>query len=168
MPNVDAGLPDQDGQRLTRNHLHSNYSLESYGGEDELGGQTFPTCCKEVWEALHPEPSVDYGREDGEKETGGPTRPTSLDTLPDGRKKGPQHHQSFAAATAEVTGQSKRDINRNLARAEAIGDDLLRLKGTCLDKGVELDALAHGPANIVTVTKRYSRGILGRGAMRAR
>ena len=32
-----------------------------------------------------------------------------------------------------------------MARAEAIGDDLLRLTGTSLDKGVELDALAKLP-----------------------
>ena len=100
---------------------------------------------KEIWEALHPEPSVDYGREDGEEEMGGTTCPTHPETDALGRKKSPQQAQSFAAATAEVTGQSKRDINRNVARAEAIGDDLLRLTGTSLDKGVELDALAKLP-----------------------
>ena len=88
---------------------------------------------KEVWEALHPEPSVDYGREDGEEETAPTNCRTSLDTLPDGRKKGPQHHKGFAASTSEVTGENVRQIQRNVARAEAIGDDLLRLTGTSLD-----------------------------------
>ena len=36
-------------------------------------------------------------------------------------------------------------MNRHLARAEAIGDDLERVTGTSLDKGVELDALAKLP-----------------------
>lgn len=53
--------------------------------------------------------------------------------------------KGFAAATAEVTGESKRAINLNLARAEAIGPDILKLSGTSLDKGVELDALAKLP-----------------------
>ena len=52
---------------------------------------------------------------------------------------------AFAAETAEATGQSKQNINRKLARAEAIGDDLQDVVGTSLDKGVELDALAKMP-----------------------
>ena len=51
----------------------------------------------------------------------------------------------FANDTAKVTGESKRDVNRHLARAEALGDDLPRVTGTSLDKGVELDALAKLP-----------------------
>lgn len=35
--------------------------------------------------------------------------------LSDGRKRGPQHQKSFAAATAEATGLSKSQINRLLA-----------------------------------------------------
>lgn len=38
--------------------------------------------------------------------TGDQTLATSLDTLPDGRKKGPQHQKSFAAETAALTGAS--------------------------------------------------------------
>ncbi len=87
---------------------------------------------KEIWEALHPEPSVDYGREDGgEAEESGTTCPTLA------APKTGRGNIQFAAETAAITGQSKRDINRNVARAEAIGDDLLRLTGTSLDKGVE-------------------------------
>ena len=85
---------------------------------------------KEIWEALHP------------NETGGTSWPTCLS---DGRKAGPQHDEAFAADTSKVSGQSKRDINRHLARAEALGDDLDEVVGTSLDKGVELDALAKMP-----------------------
>ena len=45
----------------------------------------------------------------------------------------------FANDTAKMTGESKRAINQHLARAEALGDDLPRVTGTSLDKGVELD-----------------------------
>ncbi len=85
---------------------------------------------KQIWEALHP------------AETGGTSCPTSL---ADGRQSGPQHQKQFAAETAAVSGESKRDVNRHLARAEAIGEDLERVTGTSLDKGVELDALAKLP-----------------------
>ena len=46
--------------------------------------------------------------------------------------------KGFAAATAEVTGESKAQINRNLARAEAVGDDILKLSGTS-----QMQAVAH-------------------------
>ena len=36
-----------------------------------------------------------------------------------------------------MTGENVRQIQRNVARAEAIGDDILKLSGTSLDKGVE-------------------------------
>lgn len=97
---------------------------------------------KEIWEALHPEPSRGYSLEsydaEGCEESG-----TSCPTL--AAPKTGRGNIQFAAETAAITGQSKRDINRNVARAEAIGDDLLRLTGTSLDKGVELDALAKLP-----------------------
>ena len=48
-------------------------------------------------------------------------------------------HEQFASATSEITGESKSQINRHVARAEALGDDLPRVTGTSLDKGVELD-----------------------------
>lgn len=95
---------------------------------------------KEIWEALHPEPSVDYGRED-ETEVRQIVAPQFAGQLGGAR---PQT-KGFAASTSEVTGENVRQIQRNVARAEAIGDDLLRLTGTSLDKGVELDALAKLP-----------------------
>ena len=53
--------------------------------------------------------------------------------------------KGFAASTAAASGESKRAINQHLARAEALGDDLERIAGTSLDKGVELDALKAMP-----------------------
>jgi len=41
-----------------------------------------------------------------------------------GYKKPPKQERQFAADTAERTGQSKKDINRHVSRAEALGDDL--------------------------------------------
>ena len=72
---------------------------------------------------------MDYGREDGggDAEESGTSCPT-LTTPKTGRG-----NTQFAAETAAITGQSKRAINLNVARAEAIGDDLLRLTGTSLD-----------------------------------
>ncbi|MHB1114638.1 MAG: hypothetical protein ACYC03_15705 [Acidovorax defluvii] len=58
-----------------------------------------------------------------------------------GYGKPPQRPTEFASETAAVTGESKSQINRHLARAEALGDDLDKVTGTSLDKGVELDAL---------------------------
>lgn len=58
-----------------------------------------------------------------------------------GYKTPPKQEKGFAADTAEATGQSKQDINRHVSRAEALGNDLLEVTGTSLDKGVELDAL---------------------------
>ena len=77
---------------------------------------------KAIREALHP------------GETGGASCASSLS---DGRKAGPQHEPQFAADTAKVTGESKSQINRHVARAEALGDDLPRVTGTSLEKGVE-------------------------------
>ncbi len=75
---------------------------------------------KQIWEALHPEQSG-----------------TACPTLPVTGRGNTQ----FAAETASVSGESKRAINRHLARADALGDDLAAVAGTSLDKGTELDAL---------------------------
>ena len=94
---------------------------------------------KQIWEALHPaEPQrvAELEREAGRM--GG----TSSSTHPDGdalgRKKSPQQEKEFAASTATLTGESKQHINRQLAVADALGDDLQKLEGTSLDKGVEI------------------------------
>jgi hypothetical protein len=50
---------------------------------------------------------------------------------------------AFATATAAITGAAERTVQRGVARATALGVDLLkRIVGTCLDLGTELDALA--------------------------
>lgn len=101
---------------------------------------------KQIWEALHPVEKRMRGsmvmESQFDRETGDATCASSLS---DGRKAGPQHEKRFAADTASVSGESKSQINRHLARAEAIGEDLERVTGTSLDKGVELDALAKLP-----------------------
>ena len=86
---------------------------------------------KQIWEALHPA-GIQVGQ----------LVPPEFET---GYKKPPPQDKAFAAETAAITGESKRDVNRHVARAEALGDDLGRIVGTSLDKGVELDALAKLP-----------------------
>lgn len=54
-------------------------------------------------------------------ETGGTSDSTCLS---DGRKAGPQHEEGFAAETSTAAGMTKQAINRHLARADALGDDL--------------------------------------------
>lgn len=76
---------------------------------------------KQIWEALHPESGSKCATLTGRGNTG------------------------FAAETAAVAGAPKSSINRHLSRAEALGDDLEKVAGTCLDKGVELDALKTWP-----------------------
>jgi len=60
---------------------------------------------------------------------------------------GPGQPKQFASETAAITGEPKSSINRHLARANALGDDLDAVAGTSLDKGVELDALKDMPAD---------------------
>ncbi len=79
---------------------------------------------KEVWEAMHPNSG------------------NSVPTIPD---RGPGRPQEFASDTAAAAGITKRAINKHVARAEALGDDLEEVVGTSLDKGVELDALKSIP-----------------------
>ena len=97
---------------------------------------------KEIWEALHP---VSPQRFD-----------SVFDALPEAKESGTscptlekpttgRGNTQFAAETAAITGESKRDVNRHIARAEALGDDLDKVTGTSLDKGVELDALKAMP-----------------------
>lgn len=76
---------------------------------------------KEIWEAMHPQGGKTVSTLGGEQQIG------------------------FAADTAEVAGMTKQAINQHVARAEALGDDLDKVAGTSLDKGVELDALKAMP-----------------------
>ena len=68
---------------------------------------------RQIWEALHPagiqvaqvgSPEIGYG-------------------------KPPAQEHGFATSTASVSGESKTAINRHLARADALGDDLERITG---------------------------------------
>jgi len=81
---------------------------------------------RQIWEALHPagiqvaqvgSPEIGYG-------------------------KPPAQEHGFATSTASVSGESKTAINRHLARADALGDDLERIKGKDQPATLPLDPLA--------------------------
>lgn len=92
---------------------------------------------KQIWEALHPN-------------TG-----SNCASIACSRGQPKQ----FAAETAAVTGEPKSSINRHLARADALGEDLAHVAGTSLDKGVELDALKALPvAERQTLIERARKG----------
>jgi hypothetical protein len=56
---------------------------------------------------------------------------------------------TFTRATAAASGKTPRSIERAAARAKAIDpENLMKLVGTSLDKGAELDALATMPADL--------------------
>lgn len=97
---------------------------------------------KEIWEALGREVELEVAQleppQDGKGQQVG-------QLVPPVKKHGRRQELEFAAETAELTGENKRTVNRQLARAEALGDDLHRIAGTSLDKGVELDALKDLP-----------------------
>ncbi|MCC7269396.1 MAG: ParB-like nuclease domain-containing protein [Rhodocyclaceae bacterium] len=84
---------------------------------------------RQIWDALHPDKQV-----------------AQIAPPVEVKKHGHAQASAFAAETAKVSGESKSQINRHLARAEALGDDLQAVAGTSLDKGVELDALKEMPA----------------------
>ncbi|MDE3176819.1 MAG: hypothetical protein KGM15_12020 [Pseudomonadota bacterium] len=52
-------------------------------------------------------------------------------------------NSAFVPATVDATGKSRRSVEIAAARGKALGDDLDAIAGTSLDKGAELDALAH-------------------------
>lgn len=55
----------------------------------------------------------------------------------------PQHQKQFAQDTAESTGTTRQQVNRAVARAEKVSEDIRdEIRGTDLDKGVILDDLA--------------------------
>jgi hypothetical protein len=124
---------------------------------------------KEIWEALHP---VKAQRFDGVVDApvtvkGTLTEAEEREEIQVGKAfppeigygKPPPQTKSFAASTAEASGMTKRSINQHLARAEALGDDLDKVTGTSLDKGVELDALkAMTPAQRAPLIERAQAG----------
>lgn len=83
---------------------------------------------KEIWVQVQAEKDL----------VGGEICPTN-EKRKDGRKKGAQHEKQFAADLADVTGVTKRGVNKKIARADKLGTDLHRIAGTSLDKGVEMN-----------------------------
>ena len=101
---------------------------------------------KEIWEALHPVRQRFDSVFDALGTVEGPMteaeeREQVAQVAPPVAKHGHAQDKGFAADTAQISGESKATINRHLARAEALGDDIDKVTGTSLDKGVELDAL---------------------------
>lgn len=96
----------------------------------------------QISEALAPYVPVKFQeKREGETEVGKVCPPQFAGQLGGARPQA----KAFAAETAALTGESKRSINQHRARGEALGGDTLRVVGTSLDKGVELDALARLP-----------------------
>lgn len=102
---------------------------------------------REIWEALHPVKAQRFesvfealGVDEGAEIQVEPVVPPEI-----GYCQPPPQTKSFAAETADASGMTKQAINRHLARADALGDDLDKVTGTSLDKGVELDALKAMP-----------------------
>lgn len=56
-------------------------------------------------------------------------------------------NKQFAAELASVTGIDKSGINKKLKQARELGQDIHRIVGTSLDKGVEMDALLKLPSD---------------------
>jgi len=86
---------------------------------------------KELYERIHPE-TVSV------KVRGGPGRGKT-------NPKSGLVSEPFVDATAKATKRSRSGVAQDAARGKALGDDLLNVAGTSLDKGVELDALAKLP-----------------------
>lgn len=84
---------------------------------------------KEIWEVLHPEKVVDVTVK--AKPSSGTTCPTTPKISARGRV-GEGRPEAFAADTSKISGESKQDINRHIARAEALGPDIYAVVGTSL------------------------------------
>jgi len=57
------------------------------------------------------------------------------------RRRAGSAKSSFSAMTAAKIGRSRRCVEREVRRADQLGDDLERIKGTPLDSPTEMDAL---------------------------
>ncbi len=83
---------------------------------------------KDIYEALHPE-----------TRNGGDRRSSD-------RQVGELKNDRFTADTAARTGQSERKVQRDAQRGESVDPDVLaEIRGTDLDKGVIIDAIAKAP-----------------------
>ncbi|MEJ5079757.1 ParB/RepB/Spo0J family partition protein [Ochrobactrum sp. MYb379] len=65
---------------------------------------------------------------------------------PSSIQRGRGQPKQFASELANITGDSKTQINVKIARVRGLGPDIQRIVGTSLDKGVEMDALMSLPA----------------------
>jgi len=104
-----------------------------------------------IWEALQPVPVPTQPVEANpptsfsSKKSNGTTCPDTQPKVSKRGRVGEGRPPAFASETAALTGESKKSINRQLARANALGEDIKEVVGTSLDKGVELDALKELP-----------------------
>jgi len=87
---------------------------------------------KQIYEALHPETRAHVAGAHGANKAMGNA---SANLAP-----------AFTSDTATRTGRSERDVQRDATRGERIKDDVLaEIKGTDMDRGVVLDAVAKAP-----------------------
>ena len=84
---------------------------------------------KAIYEALHPETKAGVAGAHASNRAQGRDAADNLSV-------------AFTSATSQATGKDERTIRRAAARGAALGDDLEKIAGTSLDKGVEIDALA--------------------------
>jgi len=79
---------------------------------------------RQIWEALHPNSG------------------NSFSTIPADEPRGRGRPPEFASETAAAAGMTKQAINQHLARADALGDDLERIKGKDQSATLHPDPLA--------------------------
>lgn len=92
---------------------------------------------EQIWDALHPESNTQRVALLESAINSQVAQAAPPEKKPIGNKSPPPQTKGFAAATAKATGQTKRTTNRNLARADAIGDDNLdKLTNTSLDSAI--------------------------------
>lgn len=111
-----------------------------------------------VWEGL---------QEEKAKESSGRNSPETERVSKRGRV-GEGRPTEFAAEVASVVGGGrnaesvKRDVNLKIRRADELGDDLHKIAGTSLDKGVEMDALIkmrEGDHRPLAISCRFLAGL---------
>ena len=86
---------------------------------------------RRVWEAMHrtPAPVPAWERDEEKSEVEPVIPPQSVAPSFEGQLGGARpQKKDFAASTAELTGESKQHINRQLAVAEALGEDLQKVE----------------------------------------
>ena len=96
-------------------------------------GALFTQRRKDIYEAMHPETRAGFAGALGKH---GAVANLAIADKPD----------RFTADTAARTGQSERKVQRDAQRGESVDPEILEeIRGTDLDKGVVIDALAKAP-----------------------